>query len=460
MDNQNNQRYNEIGDRIQKSVVEALQTGEFANLNNEIRDSVRAVLNDVGGQINDAVSAAKTQARAELGYRDAYKSSNGQTARSRGFTNGYNTDSSMKDLERHRAEREKLIIKPNQKPKVKFNEVGAISGYFASFIGGWLLLSGLIGLGAIIVQGLSMGGNIALAVLAMVGGTALLNKGINNVHWLNLAKRYKKLASEKFYVGVDTIAQATGTSQKKVIKNVKKILEKGFFPEGYIDEANTTLMVSKNIYDQYLDTKNYRMAMEEEVNESEDLTAGEKNKLNSMISQGMRYIDRIHELNDRIPGEKISRKLAGLENLLVEIFNRLSEHPDQMDNCNKLMDYYLPTMIKLVEAYEEYDKVSIPGDDIKSAKAEIENTLEIINQAFIELLNKLYRTSVWDVKSDAKVLQTMLKQEGLTNDGMRKDTGVTDFGTQFAKAPTLQTVTEDELRPVEEVAAEEPQPMH
>ena len=101
MDNQNNQRYNEIGDRIQKSVVEALQTGEFANLNNEIRDSVRAVLNDVGGQINDAVSAAKTQARSELGFRDAYKGSNGQTAQSRGFTNGYNTDSSMKDLERH-----------------------------------------------------------------------------------------------------------------------------------------------------------------------------------------------------------------------------------------------------------------------------------------------------------------------------------------------------------------------
>ena len=78
------------------------------------------------------------------------------------------------------------------------------------------------------------------------------------------------------------------------------------------------------------------------------------------------------------------------------------------------MDYYLPTMIKLVEAYAEYDKVSQPGPDIIAAKKEIENTLDIINQAFVELLNKLYQNSVWDVTAEAKVLKTMLHQAGLT----------------------------------------------
>ena len=121
-------------------------------------------------------------------------------------------------------------------------------------------------------------------------------------------------------------------------------------------------------------------------------------------------------MNDRIPGVVISEKLSRLEGLLKEIFNRVSEHPETVDNCGKLMDYYLPTMIKLVEAYEQYDKISQPGEDVISAKSEIENTLDIINQAFVELLNKLYQDSVWDVKSDAKVLKTMLKQEGLAAD--------------------------------------------
>ena len=45
-----------------------------------------------------------------------------------------------------------------------------------------------------------------------------------------------------------------------------------------------------------------------------------------------------------------------LEDLLKQIFNRVKVHPEQMDRMHKLMDYYLPTMLKLVEAYDEYDK--------------------------------------------------------------------------------------------------------
>ena len=103
-----------------------------------------------------------------------------------------------------------------------------------------------------------------------------------------------------------------------------------------------------------------------------------------------------------------------------------------MVNCRKLMDYYLPTMIKLVEAYEEYDKVSQPGEDIKAAKTEIEKTLDIINQAFVELLNKLFQNSVWDVKAEANVLKTMLRQEGLADDRFTAKSGNADLLNETA----------------------------
>ena len=80
------------------------------------------------------------------------------------------------------------------------------------------------------------------------------------------------------------------------------------------------------------------------------------------------------------------------------------------------MDYYLPTTIKLVEAYEEFDRVSVPGEDILTAKAEIEKTLDTINGAFVELLNNLFQSTAFDVTTDAQVLQTMLAKEGLTRE--------------------------------------------
>ena len=85
-----------------------------------------------------------------------------------------------------------------------------------------------------------------------------------------------------------------------------------------------------------------------------------------------------------------------------------------MGKMHKLMDYYLPTTLKLVEAYKEFDSVSAPGPDILSAKEQIENTLDTINQAFKELLNNLFQEKVFDVTTDAQVLETMLAREGLT----------------------------------------------
>lgn len=440
MSNQNNnQRYNDIGSRIQESVNEALRTGEFSRLNSEIQSSVISVLNEVGDQLNGAVSAAKNSSQSAT---RAYYDGNG-----RGFVQ---TSYAQKDIERHQQRRDELVRKPqaqNLSNRVKFHDVGAVSGYFGVFGGGWLALVGIIG----------MASESLLFGILTAAGIMCIAKGSNNIKWHNLAKRYKKLVSEKMYVGIDAIADATGTSQKKVIKNVKKMLAKGFFPEGYIDDTNTTFMASKEIYNQYIETKKNAVDRMIAQNKEAEATAADnaQSRMNSMVAVGMQFIDRIHELNMQIPGEAVTAKLTRCENILNEIFNRVKEHPEQIDNCRKLMDYYLPMIIKLVEAYAEYDKVSHPGEDIISAKKDIENTLDITNQSFTELLNKLYMDSVWDVKSDAKVLKTMLRQEGLAEDNLgKKNEAIQDFGVSYVTATEddeeddIETVTAEQLRPV------------
>ena len=88
---------------------------------------------------------------------------------------------------------------------------------------------------------------------------------------------------------------------------------------------------------------------------------------------------------------------------------------------DKLMNYYLPTTIKLLQSYSEFDDISAPGEDVIKAKAEIEKTVDIINEAFTELLNKLFQATVFDVTTDAQVLQTMLAKEGLTKNDFSED---------------------------------------
>lgn len=84
------------------------------------------------------------------------------------------------------------------------------------------------------------------------------------------------------------------------------------------------------------------------------------------------------------------------------------------------MEYYLPTTIKLLQAYQDLDAQPVQGENIISSKKEIEKTLDTLNRAFEKLLDDLFQETAWDVSTDISVLHTMLAQEGLTEDGLKK----------------------------------------
>ena len=128
----------------------------------------------------------------------------------------------------------------------------------------------------------------------------------------------------------------------------------------------------------------------------------------------------IKAANDAIPGEEISEKIARMEMLVDRIFDRVEQKPDTVSDIRKLMDYYLPMTVKLLDAYEEMDRQPIQGETIRSSKKEIEDTLDTLNEAFAKLLDSVFQDTAWDVSSDISVLHTMLAQEGLTGNDFSK----------------------------------------
>nr|WP_243259416.1 5-bromo-4-chloroindolyl phosphate hydrolysis family protein [Eubacterium sp. 1001713B170207_170306_E7] len=133
-----------------------------------------------------------------------------------------------------------------------------------------------------------------------------------------------------------------------------------------------------------------------------------------LIEEGKVSIDQIREANEAISGEVISQKLDRLEIILCKIFEYVENHTDELPETRKFMGYYLPTTLKLVNAYREMDAEPIQGDNIRSAKHEIEETLDTINYAFENLLDSFYQDKAMDISTDITVLETMLAQEGLT----------------------------------------------
>ena len=136
--------------------------------------------------------------------------------------------------------------------------------------------------------------------------------------------------------------------------------------------------------------------------------------MREVLERGEEFIRKIHESNDAIPGEEISVKIAKMEEIIDRIFQRAEAHPEIVPDLKKMMDYYLPMTVKLLDAYEEMDGQPVQGENITNSKKEIEATLDTLNEAFAKLLDSVFQDIAWDVSSDISVLQTMLAQEGLT----------------------------------------------
>ena len=143
-------------------------------------------------------------------------------------------------------------------------------------------------------------------------------------------------------------------------------------------------------------------------------------EVRKVLEQGDAFVQKIRQCNDVIPGEEISAKISKMEMIVDRIFDRVEQNPSSVSDIRKLMEYYLPTTIKLLEAYQEMDAQPVGGENIQKSKAEIEATLDTLNAAFEKLFDNLFQDTAWDVSSDISVLNTMLYQEGLQEDGLKK----------------------------------------
>ena len=155
-------------------------------------------------------------------------------------------------------------------------------------------------------------------------------------------------------------------------------------------------------------------------NEEEAQRRQQRRQVQKVYDKGKAYIKKIHASNDAIRGEEISDKITKMEKVVEQIFQRAEEHPEIIPDLKKMMDYYLPMTVKLLDSYEDMDRQPIQGEKIRSSKKEIENALDILNEAFEKLLDAAFQDTVWDISSGISVINTILTQEGLIGNDFEK----------------------------------------
>lgn len=414
-----------------KDIADAISSYDYSDLNNKIKNTVDHAINEVNRATTDFIPHGGKQEDPFKGtsFEQTSGHPNKEYQRKNQGTQYNQKQQGYRQQSQQRTKEQFKTYQRNARPAVTYKR--GVKGSVSSILN---IVFGSLGLAGFAVpaivflclwDSLVFKGTTNQILSVVFSGLTLVSAGMlySGIKRRKLINRYHKysflLAKNKF-CDIKRLAETAGKSKRFVVRDLKKMITLSMFPEGRFDEQKTYFMLNDETYQQYIASQeSYQERKKEEQMQKEKAEQQKKEmdpELLKAIESGKAYLKEIRKANDDIPGEKISRKLDQLEELIKKIFFCVEKHPEKLPEIRKFMEYYLPITMKLVNAYKEFDSQPIQGENITKSKKEIEETLDTIDLAFQKLLDSLYEDEAMEVYSDISVLNALFAQEGLTKD--------------------------------------------
>ena len=141
--------------------------------------------------------------------------------------------------------------------------------------------------------------------------------------------------------------------------------------------------------------------------------AAEDPKIAILISEKDLALKEMIRLNDAIDDPFVSERIEQLQTVTAKIIDHVIEHPEKHRQIRRFMNYYLPTTLKILNAYDRMGAAGVSGENIDTTMDRIETMLNTIVSSFNKQLDALFQDEAMDIASDITVMEQLLEQEGL-----------------------------------------------
>ena len=143
--------------------------------------------------------------------------------------------------------------------------------------------------------------------------------------------------------------------------------------------------------------------------------------VDQLIRNGQDMIASIRDENNQISDPALSKKIDQLESISNQIFLTVTDKPEKAPQIRRFMDYYLPTVLKMLTNYRKLDEREVTGENAEKTKKRVEEAMDIVLDAFRKQHDQLYQHDMLDVTTDISVLETLMKQDGLIENVARSE---------------------------------------
>lgn len=136
-------------------------------------------------------------------------------------------------------------------------------------------------------------------------------------------------------------------------------------------------------------------------------------QLDRLLEDRERAVSEMHRLNEAIQDEKISAQIDHLEDATKKIIDQVVAQPGKLPRIRRFMDYYLPTTLKILNAYDRMGATGLSGGNVGTTMGKVEEMMDVLVSAFDKQLDDLFGEEALDISTDIAVLEQMLAREGL-----------------------------------------------
>ena len=160
-------------------------------------------------------------------------------------------------------------------------------------------------------------------------------------------------------------------------------------------------------------------AEEQQVKQAEEKPAAPEKKsygpeIDPIIEEGNRALSEMGRLYMSIKDVEVRQKINEIMRITDKITQDAIEDPSDIPQIKKFMNYYLPTTIKLLNAYDRMSAQGIEGENLDKSMKNINEMLDAAIVAYKKRLDSLFANQALDIETDIEVMNTMLAREGLS----------------------------------------------
>jgi len=139
-------------------------------------------------------------------------------------------------------------------------------------------------------------------------------------------------------------------------------------------------------------------------------------EVDAIIADGKLAMREMGRLYGSIPNVEIRGKINEIMAVSDKIIRDAMTDPSDVPQIRKFLDFYLPTTIKLLNAYDRMGSMEISGENITGSMQRIEDMLDTTIDAYKKQLDALFANQAADIQTDIDVMNGMLAREGLGGD--------------------------------------------